>query len=130
MAKVHEKVVDDAVLIWVVHDTNPHALSPKVKSLHPGPALVPGPDDDRGLTSHVPPPSHGARLGVGGDPTQRLALTVTPLRLATSAPVRDDGGLSAPELLREIDHRRAHGVPVALGLEVALLVGAVLAGAQ
>ncbi|TAJ31355.1 MAG: ABC transporter substrate-binding protein [Reyranella sp.] len=32
MAKVHEKVVDDAVLIWVVHDTNPHALSPKVKS--------------------------------------------------------------------------------------------------
>jgi peptide/nickel transport system substrate-binding protein len=32
MAKVHEKVVDDAVLIWVVHDTNPHALSPKIKS--------------------------------------------------------------------------------------------------
>jgi peptide/nickel transport system substrate-binding protein len=32
MARVHEKVVDDAVLIWVVHDTNPHALSPKVKS--------------------------------------------------------------------------------------------------
>ena len=31
-ARVHEKVVDDAVLIWVVHDTNPHALSPKVKS--------------------------------------------------------------------------------------------------
>lgn len=32
MARVHEKVVDDAALIWVVHDTNPHALSPKVKS--------------------------------------------------------------------------------------------------
>jgi peptide/nickel transport system substrate-binding protein len=32
MAKIHEKVVDDAVLIWVVHDTNPHALSPKIKS--------------------------------------------------------------------------------------------------
>jgi len=32
LAKVHEKVVDDAVLIWVVHDTNPHALSPKIKS--------------------------------------------------------------------------------------------------
>jgi peptide/nickel transport system substrate-binding protein len=32
MARVHEKVVDDAVLIWVVHDTNPHALSPKIKS--------------------------------------------------------------------------------------------------
>lgn len=32
MARVHEKVVDDAVLIWVVHDTNPHALSPKVRS--------------------------------------------------------------------------------------------------
>ena len=32
LAKVHEKVVDDAVLIWVVHDTNPHALSPRVKS--------------------------------------------------------------------------------------------------
>jgi len=25
-------VVDDAVLVWVVHDTNPHALSPKVKT--------------------------------------------------------------------------------------------------
>jgi len=23
--------VDDATLVWVVHDTNPHALSPKVK---------------------------------------------------------------------------------------------------
>jgi peptide/nickel transport system substrate-binding protein len=32
MARVHEKVVDDAVLIWVVHDTNPHALSPRIKS--------------------------------------------------------------------------------------------------
>ncbi len=32
MARVHEKVVDDAVLIWVVHDTNPHALSPKIQS--------------------------------------------------------------------------------------------------
>jgi len=32
MARVHEKVVDDAVLIWVVHDTNPHALTPKIKS--------------------------------------------------------------------------------------------------
>lgn len=31
MAKVHELVVDDAALVWVVHDTNPHALSPKVK---------------------------------------------------------------------------------------------------
>jgi hypothetical protein len=26
-------IVDDAVLVWVVHDTNPHALSPKVKKL-------------------------------------------------------------------------------------------------
>lgn len=32
MAKVHELVVDDAALVWVVHDTNPHALSPKVTS--------------------------------------------------------------------------------------------------
>ena len=32
MARVHEKIVDDAVLIWVVHDVNPHALSPKIKS--------------------------------------------------------------------------------------------------
>ncbi len=29
MARVHEKIVDDAVLIWVVHDVNPHALSPR-----------------------------------------------------------------------------------------------------
>ena len=32
MARINEKVVDDAVLVWVVHDTNPHALSPKIKS--------------------------------------------------------------------------------------------------
>jgi peptide/nickel transport system substrate-binding protein len=32
LAKAHELIVDDAVLVWVVHDTNPHALSPKVKS--------------------------------------------------------------------------------------------------
>ena len=29
-ARIHEKVVDDAVQVWVVHDTNPHALSTKV----------------------------------------------------------------------------------------------------
>ncbi len=32
MAKAHALIVDDAVLVWVVHDTNPHVLSPKVKS--------------------------------------------------------------------------------------------------
>jgi peptide/nickel transport system substrate-binding protein len=31
MAKAHELIVDDAVLVWVVHDTNPHVLSPKIK---------------------------------------------------------------------------------------------------
>ncbi|OYX88125.1 MAG: hypothetical protein B7Y71_01000, partial [Xanthobacter sp. 35-67-6] len=31
LAQVHQTVVDDATLVWVVHDTNPHALSPKVK---------------------------------------------------------------------------------------------------
>jgi peptide/nickel transport system substrate-binding protein len=24
-------MVDDALMLWVVHDTNPHALSPKVQ---------------------------------------------------------------------------------------------------
>jgi peptide/nickel transport system substrate-binding protein len=32
MAQAHEMIVDDATLVWVVHDTNPHALSPKVKA--------------------------------------------------------------------------------------------------
>jgi peptide/nickel transport system substrate-binding protein len=32
LAFVHQKMVDDALMLWVVHDTNPHALSPKVKS--------------------------------------------------------------------------------------------------
>jgi peptide/nickel transport system substrate-binding protein len=31
LAQAHAMIVDDAVLVWVVHDTNPHALSPKVK---------------------------------------------------------------------------------------------------
>jgi peptide/nickel transport system substrate-binding protein len=31
IAQAHALVVDDAVLVWVVHDTNPHALSPKIK---------------------------------------------------------------------------------------------------
>jgi peptide/nickel transport system substrate-binding protein len=32
IGQAHSLIVDDAVLVWVVHDTNPHALSPKVKS--------------------------------------------------------------------------------------------------
>jgi peptide/nickel transport system substrate-binding protein len=32
MAQVHALVVDDAALVWVVHDSNPHALSPRVKT--------------------------------------------------------------------------------------------------
>ena len=31
MAQAHQAFVDDAALVWVVHDTNPHVLSPKVK---------------------------------------------------------------------------------------------------
>ena len=31
LAQIHQTVVDDAVQVWVVHDTNPHALSPRVK---------------------------------------------------------------------------------------------------
>ena len=31
LAQAHAEIVDDATLVWVVHDTNPHALSPKVK---------------------------------------------------------------------------------------------------
>ena len=30
LAEVHETMVDDALMLWVVHDVNPHALSPKV----------------------------------------------------------------------------------------------------
>ena len=31
LIKMHEKMVDDAVMLWVVHDINPRALSPKVQ---------------------------------------------------------------------------------------------------
>jgi peptide/nickel transport system substrate-binding protein len=31
LAYVHQRMVDDSLMLWVVHDTNPHALSPKVK---------------------------------------------------------------------------------------------------
>ncbi len=31
LAQIHEKMVDEALMLWVVHDVNPHVLSPKVK---------------------------------------------------------------------------------------------------
>lgn len=31
LAFVHQSMVDDALMLWVVHDVNPHAMSPKVK---------------------------------------------------------------------------------------------------
>jgi peptide/nickel transport system substrate-binding protein len=31
LAQVHAAMVDDAMMLWVVHDVNPHVLSPKVK---------------------------------------------------------------------------------------------------
>jgi peptide/nickel transport system substrate-binding protein len=31
IAQAHGLIVDDAVLVWVVHDSNPHALSPRIK---------------------------------------------------------------------------------------------------
>ena len=31
LAQAHALIVDDAALVWVVHDTNPHALSPRIK---------------------------------------------------------------------------------------------------
>ena len=33
LAFVHQTMVDDALMLWVVHDVNPHVLSPKVKGL-------------------------------------------------------------------------------------------------
>ena len=30
-ARIHAKAVDDAVMIWVYHDTSARALSPKIK---------------------------------------------------------------------------------------------------
>ena len=30
-AKIHARAVDDAVMIWVYHDTTPRALSAKIK---------------------------------------------------------------------------------------------------
>ncbi len=32
LAQIHKMYVDEALLVWVVHDTNPHAMTPKVKS--------------------------------------------------------------------------------------------------
>jgi len=31
LASVHQAMVDDALMLWVVHDVNPHVTSPKVK---------------------------------------------------------------------------------------------------
>ena len=31
LAQVHQTMIDEALMLWVVHDTNPHAMSPKVK---------------------------------------------------------------------------------------------------
>ncbi|MES2190678.1 MAG: ABC transporter substrate-binding protein [Pseudomonadota bacterium] len=31
LAQIHEKMVDEALMLWVVHDVNPHVLSAKVK---------------------------------------------------------------------------------------------------
>jgi len=31
LAEAHQTMVDDALMLWVVHDVNPHALSPKVQ---------------------------------------------------------------------------------------------------
>ncbi|HWZ48078.1 MAG TPA: ABC transporter substrate-binding protein [Herbaspirillum sp.] len=31
LGQVHQTMVDDAMMLWVVHDVNPHVISPKVK---------------------------------------------------------------------------------------------------
>ena len=35
IARLHEYIVDQSIWIWVVHDLNPRALSPKVKGFVP-----------------------------------------------------------------------------------------------
>ena len=54
LAKVHEKVVDDAVLIWVCARHQPARAVAQDQVVRPGPALVPGPDDDRRLRRQIP----------------------------------------------------------------------------
>jgi peptide/nickel transport system substrate-binding protein len=31
LAEIHETMVDESLMLWVVHDVNPHAMSPKVQ---------------------------------------------------------------------------------------------------
>ena len=33
LAKLHQTMAEQALMLWMVHDPNPHALSPKVKQL-------------------------------------------------------------------------------------------------
>ena len=53
LARLHEIVVDDAPWIFVVHDQNPRALSPKVKGFVQPAELVRRPD--RGRREVAPP---------------------------------------------------------------------------
>ena len=65
MAKAHEVVVDD--LVWVVHDTNPHALSSKIKSF-----LQASPRsnwNDRTRQRHI---TAGELPSLGGRPSLRV----------------------------------------------------------
>jgi hypothetical protein len=47
LAEVHQTMVDDALMLWVVHDVNPHAFcQPEVQEFVPAQRLVPGPHHD------------------------------------------------------------------------------------
>ncbi len=35
LARIHEHLVDDAPWVWIVHDVNPRAFSPRVKGYSP-----------------------------------------------------------------------------------------------
>src|SRR5262249_829966 len=121
LAQAHALIVDDATLVWVVHDTNPHALSPKVKKFvqaqhcfqhltHIGlaypdypPSVVPA-----NAGTHTPQPTLSDRAGRRLSLKQRLPVVMDPgFR-------RDDSGVCfTSDPTSSAVHRRRSSRPAA-----------------
>ena len=121
LAEAHGRIVDDAPWLFVVHDLNPRALSPKVKGFDAGAELVPGFHPRHGRVTRALRPIcrwlaswRGASAAHRANPVRRVGRRLRPHPHDPGQPARHPAAARGAKVRRRSPAQRIRFRPPAL----------------